>query len=116
MHNQASERKAIEDALRDALAKDELTLLYQPIVDVAREQITGFEALIRWRRGDGKVVSPSKFIPIAEDSNLIVPNGEWIRRHPCDTVARPGPGYRVALNGQRHPFANATLPAHIKRA
>ena len=51
MHNQASERKAIEDALRDALAKDELRLVYQPIVDVASEQISGFEALIRWQRG-----------------------------------------------------------------
>jgi len=116
MHNQASERKAIEDALRDALAKDELTLLYQPIVDVLRERITGFEALIRWRRGDGEVVSPSKFIPIAEESNLIVPIGEWIIRTACDAVARIGPGYRVAVNVSPRQFANERLPATIMSA
>src|SRR3546814_10628027 len=66
MHDEANERKAIEDALRDALARDELRLLYQPIVDVARERISGFEALIRWER-DGGGVSPTKFIPIAEE-------------------------------------------------
>src|SRR3546814_2916457 len=55
MHDEANERKAIEDALRDALARDELRLLYQPIVDVARERISGFEALIRWERDGGGV-------------------------------------------------------------
>ncbi|MGV1682565.1 EAL domain-containing protein [Sphingopyxis sp. NJF-3] len=116
MHNQASERKAIEDALRDALARDELKLLYQPIVDVARERITGFEALIRWQRGDGEAVSPSKFIPIAEESNLIVPIGEWIIRTACDTIARIGPGYRVAVNVSPRQFANDRLPATIMSA
>src|SRR3546814_3321973 len=61
MHNQASERKAIEDALRDALAKDELQLLYQPIVDVTSERISGFEALIRWHHATAGTISPSKF-------------------------------------------------------
>ncbi len=74
MHNQASERKAIEDALRDALVKDELKLLYQPIVDVRSERITGFEALILLAAcATAGLISPSKFIPIAEESNLIVP-------------------------------------------
>jgi diguanylate cyclase (GGDEF)-like protein len=116
MHNQASERKAIEDALRDALARDELKLLYQPIVDVARERITGFEALIRWQRAEGGVISPSKFIPIAEESNLIVPIGEWIIRTACDTIARIGPGYRVAVNVSPRQFANDKLPATIMSA
>jgi len=116
MHNQASERKAIEDALRDALAKEELKLLYQPIVDIAHERITGFEALIRWQRGDGEAVSPSKFIPIAEESNLIVPIGEWIIRTACDTIAQIGPGYRVAVNVSPRQFANDRLPATIMSA
>ena len=116
MHNQASERKAIEDALRDALAKDELTLHYQPIVDVEREKITGFEALIRWRRADGGVVSPSKFIPVAEESNLIVPIGEWIIRTACDAIARLGPDYRVAVNVSPRQFGNEKLPATILSA
>jgi len=115
MHDEANERKAIEDALRDALARDELRLLYQPIVDVARERITGFEALIRWER-DGGGVSPAKFIPIAEESNLIVPIGEWIIRTACATIAKLGPGYRVAVNVSPRQFANDKLPATILSA
>ena len=116
MHNQASERKAIEDALRDALAKDELKLLYQPIVNVGSERISGFEALIRWQQGGDAVISPSKFIPIAEESNLIVPIGEWIIRTACATIARLGSGYRVAVNVSPRQFANEKLPATILSA
>src|SRR3546814_5902203 len=115
MHEEANERKAIEDALRDALGRDELRLLYQPIVDIARERISGFEALIRWER-DGGGVSPTKFIPIAEESNLIVPIGEWIIRTACATIARLGPGYRVAVNVSPRQFANDKLPAPILSA
>ncbi|MBE1530162.1 diguanylate cyclase (GGDEF)-like protein [Sphingopyxis sp. OAS728] len=116
MHNQASERKAIEDALRDALAKDELRLLYQPIVDVESERISGFEALIRWHHATHGLVSPSKFIPIAEEANLIVPIGEWIIRTACATIAHLGPGYRVAVNVSPRQFANEKLPATIMSA
>ena len=116
MHNQASERKAIEDALRDALAKDELQLLYQPIVDVASERISGFEALIRWHHATAGTISPEKFIPIAEESNLIVPIGEWIIRTACATIAALGPDYRVAVNVSPRQFANEKLPATILSA
>ncbi len=116
MHNQASERKAIEDALRDALVKDELRLLYQPIVDVGSERITGFEALIRWHHATEGMISPSKFIPIAEESNLIVPIGEWIIRTACASIALLGPGYRVAVNVSPRQFANEKLPATILSA
>ncbi len=116
MHNQASERKAIEDALRDSLAKDELRLLYQPIVDVGSERITGFEALIRWHRAGEGTISPSKFIPVAEESNLIVPIGEWIIRTACASIALLGPGYRVAVNVSPRQFANEKLPATILSA
>ncbi|WP_235302867.1 putative bifunctional diguanylate cyclase/phosphodiesterase [Sphingopyxis sp. MWB1] len=116
MHNQASERKAIEDALREALMRDELQLLYQPIVDVRTERVSGFEALIRWHRGDGEVISPAKFIPIAEESNLIVPIGEWIIRTACATIARLGPDYRVAVNVSPRQFANEKLPSIIMNA
>lgn len=116
MHNQASERKAIEDALRDALVNDELQLQYQPIVDVGSERISGFEALIRWHRKCGEVVDPAKFIPIAEESNLIVPIGEWIIRTACASIARLGPDYRVAVNVSPRQFANEKLPSAIVNA
>src|SRR3546814_3826839 len=104
MHDEANERKAIEDALRDALARDELKLLYQPIVDVARERITGFEALIRWEREGGRI-SPAKFIPIAVESNLLVPIGEWIIRTDCVTTAKLGQGSLVEVHVSTRQFA-----------
>ncbi len=113
MHDVASERKAIEDALRDALGNNELKLLYQPIVDVASERISGFEALIRWDHPTQGRISPSKFIPIAEEANLIVPIGEWIIRTACETIAQMGGEYRMAVNVSPRQFANPNLPALI---
>lgn len=116
MHNVASERKAIEDALRDALSKNELKLLYQPVVDVATERVSGFEALVRWDHPTQGRISPAKFIPIAEESNLIVPIGEWIIRSACETIAQMGPNYRMAVNVSPRQFANANLPSLIVSA
>ncbi|KAB2857128.1 MAG: EAL domain-containing protein, partial [Sphingopyxis terrae] len=79
-------------------------------------RISGFEALIRWQQGGDAVISPSKFIPIAEESNLIVPIGEWIIRTACATIARLGSGYRVAVNVSPRQFANEKLPATILSA
>ncbi len=116
MHDEASERKEIEDALRDALGRNELKLLYQPIVDVGSERVSGFEALIRWDHPEKGRISPAKFIPIAEESNLIIPIGEWIIRTACEDLAKVGPGYRVAVNVSPRQFANANLPALIVSA
>ncbi|MEY4270543.1 MAG: hypothetical protein RLZZ58_1759 [Pseudomonadota bacterium] len=116
MHNHASERKAIEDALRDAIAKDQLKLLYQPVVDVASEMITGFEALIRWYHPTEGLISPTKFIPIAEEANLIVPIGDWIIRTACETVATFGPQYQMAVNVSPRQFTNPNLPSTIVNA
>jgi diguanylate cyclase (GGDEF)-like protein/PAS domain S-box-containing protein len=116
MHDVASERKKIEDSLRDALGKNELKLLFQPIVDVASERITGFEALIRWDHPTQGRINPAKFVPIAEESNLIIPIGEWIIRNACETIARMGPDFRVAVNVSPRQFVNANLPAVIVSA
>lgn len=116
MHNQASERKAIEDKLRDALGNNEFELLYQPIVDLKTERVTGFEALIRWHHPVDGMISPEKFIPIAEEANLIVPIGEWIVRTACHAIARLGPTYRIAVNVSPRQFVNEALPATIVSA
>lgn len=83
MNEAVSERMLIERNLHGALAKNEFELYYQPQLDIASNQICGFEALIRWRNEELGFVSPQKFIGVAEDTHLIIPIGEWVLRNAC---------------------------------
>ena len=83
MNNQASERLSIEVQLRHAVTRQEFIVHYQPKVDVARKKLIGAEALIRWNHPRSGLLSPARFITIAEDSGLIVPIGHWIKEEVC---------------------------------
>jgi diguanylate cyclase (GGDEF)-like protein/PAS domain S-box-containing protein len=83
MNERAVERQSIEEGLRRALERKEFTLQYQPKVNLKSGEITGTEALLRWSPAGQGLVSPAKFIPVAEDCGLILPIGKWVLREAC---------------------------------
>jgi diguanylate cyclase (GGDEF)-like protein/PAS domain S-box-containing protein len=83
MNHRATKRLALENSLRHALEREEFLLYYQPKVDITTGQIVGMEALVRWKSPEVGMVSPAEFIPLAEETGLIVPMGEWILRTAC---------------------------------
>jgi len=80
---QLQERLALENELRGALERGEMVVYYQPLVDLQTRQVTALEALVRWQHPTRGLVSPTKFIPIAENNGLIVSIGEWVLRTAC---------------------------------
>ncbi len=77
MHERVAHRLTVETALFRALDRRELRMYHQPILDMSTGDVVGFEALMRWQQGDGTIVSPAEFIPIAEDTGTIIPIGSW---------------------------------------
>ncbi|MHB1398983.1 MAG: putative bifunctional diguanylate cyclase/phosphodiesterase [Trichloromonadaceae bacterium] len=106
-----AERLTLETALRGALNRQEISLHYQPQVDLQSGRITGVEALARWQHSEWGAISPGKFIPVAEDSGLIIPLGNWVLNTACrqaKTWQHKGlPPVRVAVNVSGHQFQQA---------
>lgn len=98
LHASAEERRQLEAALRAALGKDEMVLHYQPVVDARSESVVSFEALVRWNSADHGFVSPGKFIPLAEDTRLIVPIGKWVMRRACEEARNWPDNVKVNVN------------------
>ncbi|RMF24808.1 MAG: EAL domain-containing protein, partial [Cyanobacteria bacterium J083] len=83
MHSKAVERLQLEVDLRQAIKKQELLLYYQPIISLKTGYLSGFETLVRWQHSTNGMVFPDKFIPIAEETGLIIPMGNWILKQAC---------------------------------
>lgn len=120
MNAQAFERLAIETSLRHALERDEFFLEYQPQIDIETSRIIGYEALVRWRHPDLGMMSPGTFIPLAEESGLIVPIGEWVLRTACAQnkawQADGLPPIRVAVNVSPRQMRHDDLLQVVERA
>jgi diguanylate cyclase (GGDEF)-like protein len=113
MHSLATERQILEKDLREALARDELRLLYQPIVDSVSEEVVAFEALLRWHHPARGVLPPSLVIPLAEESGLMPRIGDWVLRTACAEAAKWPRHIRVAVNLSPVQFADPALAATV---
>ncbi len=112
----AQNRKRLEDDLRQALAGNEFHLTYQPVVSTADERIVGYEALLRWEHPSRGSISPSDFVPVAEECGLIEQIGAWVLRTACMEAAQWPDHVRVAVNVSPLQFANPILPAIVTNA
>lgn len=120
MNERVVEFLALEEDLRTALGTFQFQLHYQPIVPIAGGEPLGAEALLRWRRADGRPVSPAQFIPIAEESGLIVPIGRWVMERAMQQAAEWNRGGReplyVSINLSVRQFRDPGLIGTVKEA
>ena len=98
MHSEAAERQLLENDLRQAIERGELSVHYQPVVHTAGEEVSGFEALVRWTHPTRGAVPPAKFIPLAEEAGLIGKIGEWVLRTALEEAAQWPAPVRIAVN------------------
>ncbi len=116
---QSNRTLLLSNALRRAIEREQLSLAYQPQMDLTSGRIIGAEALLRWQHADFGNVSPAEFIPIAESTGLILPIGEWVLRETARQLAqwdREGlPPLAVAVNVSSVQFRQGDLPALVQR-
>ena len=119
MTAKANENMAIEQALRGALERNELTLHYQPQISLTDGRITGMEALLRWHHPMLGNVTPDRFIPIAEETGMIVAIGEWVLRTACEQARRwrvaGFPELRMAVNLSSRQLHDPAFPETVER-
>lgn len=109
MDKEARERRQLETDLRLAISRNELILNYQPILSVECGEVVGYEALVRWHHPVHGVIAPDKFIPIAEETGIIIPLGEWVLREACTHAAHWPSHLKVAVNVSPLQFSMANL-------
>ncbi len=116
MDEQLLHRLEMEQDLKAALEKGEFELYFQPLLDLASGDVASFEALLRWKHPARGMVPPSEFIPIAEDSGLIGPIGEWVVRTACHAAAAWPQPWRIAVNISAVQFRHKSLVRLVKHA
>ena len=116
LNERAQERRQLESDLRLAVDRGEFELHYQPLFDLEQNRICSFEALIRWNHPKRGLISPADFVPIAEDTGLIVPIGAWVIREACAQAARWPEQIRIAVNVSPVQFHRGALHETILRA
>ena len=119
MNTQALRKLELEARLRYALERNELLLHYQPLLSLHTNVMTDVEALVRWRSADGTLIPPGDFIPLAEETGLIVPIGQWVLNTACQQVHRwqqEGVALRVAVNLSARQFRDDELVETVQQA
>ncbi|MEO1746910.1 MAG: EAL domain-containing protein, partial [Pseudomonadota bacterium] len=114
MDQLVAEKRQLKQDLRQALERDEMLLVYQPLIDVQKQEVTAFEALMRWRHPKRGIISPVEFIPAAEESGLINDLSAWGIREACRAAADWPESINVAVNLSPVQFATADVVAMIK--
>ncbi|MES5484293.1 EAL domain-containing protein [Bradyrhizobium sp. INPA03-11B] len=116
MDARAQARRLLERDLRLALERDEFEVYYQPIRDVEGDRVVAFEALARWNHAQRGLIAPNNFIPVAEETGLIVPLGEIVLRKACVEAARWPADIAVAVNLSPVQFKNPNLVSSVRAA
>jgi diguanylate cyclase (GGDEF)-like protein len=117
MNTRAFEFLLLESGLRKALDNDELVVFYQPLIDLSTNKLNGMEALLRWQHPEKGMISPGDFIPLAEETGLIEPIGDWVLRAACEQNKEwQDAGYppvKVSVNMSARQFSNKNLVENI---
>jgi EAL domain-containing protein (putative c-di-GMP-specific phosphodiesterase class I) len=115
MNADLNDRRQLEMDLRAAIERNELELYYQPLIDLRTNHVTGFEALARWRHPERGNVPPAVFIPVAEDSGMIVAIGEWALSEACRQAVTWPEHLKVSVNLSPVQFLVPNLPGKIRQ-
>jgi diguanylate cyclase (GGDEF)-like protein len=121
MHTHVVALMQLENDLRRAIERQEFELFYQPIVTLVTGRIMGFEALVRWQHPEQGIISPAKFVPIAEETGLIIPLGQWVLREACRQLRQwqdefpHEPPFSISVNLSSRQFSQPSLIGQIRQ-